>query len=57
MTVQMLQTHNDDGPLRVPNAVPAPDISARGGDLVELYNDGQKPTVGVQSKAGHGGEV
>ena len=28
MTVQMLQTHNDDGPLRVPNAVPAPDTSA-----------------------------
>ncbi len=28
MTVQMLQTHNGDGPLRVPNAVPAPDTSA-----------------------------
>ena len=37
--------------------IPAPDISGRGGDLVELYNDGQKPTVRVQSKAGHGGEV
>lgn len=37
--------------------IPAPDIARRGGDLVELYNDGQNQTLRVQSKAGHGGEI